>query len=89
MIFEGDPSGTQNKKGMAMISDRNYNIRARDPLGILQFFSVNTATILGRTHDDAHWCAQKSRGITNDFVPPLLGIALVHACRLCALESSS
>ena len=49
----GDPSGSPSKSGMAVISDRNYNVWARDPLGIPQFFSFNTATPL----------VQKSRGI--------------------------
>ena len=62
-IFEGDLSGTPNKKGMTVIGDRNNNIRARDPLGIPQFFSFNTATVWGHAHDDAHWYAQKSHEI--------------------------
>ena len=41
-IFKGDPSGSPNKKGMTVISYRNYNIQARDPLGIPQFFSFST-----------------------------------------------
>ena len=73
---------------MAVISDQNYNVRARNPLRILQFFSFNTATILGRAHHDVHWYAQKLHGIINDLVPPLLVIAL-HAHGVCALESSS
>ena len=46
-IFEGDLSGSPNMKGMTVISDRNYNVRARDPLGILQ----------GHAYDDVHWYA--------------------------------
>ena len=38
-IFEGDPSGSLNKKGMTVISDWNYNVQARDPLGISQFLA--------------------------------------------------
>ena len=49
-IFKGDPSGSPTKKGMTVISDRNYNIQVRDPLGIPQFFSFNTATIWRHTH---------------------------------------
>ena len=61
--FDGDPSGSPNKNGMSVISDRNYNVRARDPLGIPPFFSFNTATVWGHAYDDVHWYARKSRGI--------------------------
>ena len=30
-MIEGDPSGFPNKKGMTVISDRNYNVQAGDP----------------------------------------------------------
>ena len=63
VVFEGDPSGTPSKNGVTVISDRNYNVWARDPLGIPQFFSFNIATLWGHAHDDAHWYAQKSCGI--------------------------
>ena len=48
---------------MTVISDWNYNVWARDPSGIPQFFSFNTANIWGHAHDDVHWYVQKSRGI--------------------------
>ena len=38
-IFEGDPSESPHKNGMTVISDQNWNARARDPLGIQQFFA--------------------------------------------------
>ena len=63
VIFEGDPSGSPSKNGMIVISDRNYNVWARDPLGIPQFFSFNTATVWRHAHNDMYWYAQKSRGI--------------------------
>ena len=62
-IFEGDLSGSPSKRGMTVISDQSYNIRARDPLGIPQVFSFSTATVWGHAHDDTYWYAQKSRGI--------------------------
>ena len=37
VIFEGDPSGSLNKKGMAVISDWNYSVWARNPSEIPQF----------------------------------------------------
>ena len=37
-----------------MITDQNYNIWARDPLGIPQLFSFNTATVWGHTHISMH-----------------------------------
>ena len=58
-IFEGDPSGSPSKNGMTGISNRNYNVWARDPA----IFSFDTATVWGHTHDDVHWYAQKSREI--------------------------
>ena len=61
VIFKGDTSGSPSKNGMTVISNQNYNIWV--PLGIPQFFSFNTATVWGHTHDDAHWYARKSRGI--------------------------
>ena len=33
-IFEGDRLESPNKKGMTVICDQNYNVQARDPLGI-------------------------------------------------------
>ena len=68
-IFEGDPSGSPNKNGMTVISDWNYNIQARDPLGIPHFFQhcnhVGTCP---------WWRALSCMNVTwniNDFVPPL------------------
>ena len=62
-IFKGYPLGSPGKNGMTVISDRNYNVWARDPLGITQFFSFNTPNVWGHAHDGAHWYAQKSREI--------------------------
>ena len=61
--FEGNPLEFPSKTGMTVISNQNYNVWARDPLGIPQFFSFNTATVWGHTHNDAHWYAQKSHGM--------------------------
>ena len=43
-IFEGDPSGSPNKNGMTVISDGNYNVSARDPLGIPKFLASTLQT---------------------------------------------
>ena len=44
VIFKCDPSGSPNKKGTTAISDRNYNIRVRDPLGIPQILALTLQT---------------------------------------------
>ena len=46
-----------------LISNRNYNVWARHPLGIPQFFGFNTVTVWRYAHDDVHWYARKSHGI--------------------------
>ena len=80
------PWGSPNENYMAVISDWNYSVCARDPdpSGNLQFFSFTTATIWGHTHNDAYWYAQKSWSI-NEFIPPLasaicLLLTFLHMC---------
>ena len=80
VIFEGDPSGSPSKNSMTVISNQNYNAWARDPLGIPQFSSFNTANLWGHACDDTHWNAQKSRGIL--IISYLLCFQSVHGHRL-------
>ena len=64
--FQGWSLGIPYKNGMTVISNWNYNVWARDPLGIPQFFSFNTVTLWGH----ALACTKVTWNI-NDFVPPL------------------
>ena len=49
----------------------HYNVWARDPLRIPQFFSFNISTLWGHVHNDTYWYSQVMWNI-NDFVPPLV-----------------
>ena len=74
-----------------MIGETIANVQARDPLGILQFFGSNTATILGHTHDDK-WHAlvcTKVTWNTNDFVPPLHWTLIMHWANFKSLPGHS
>ena len=48
---------------MTVISDLSYNVGARDPFGDPVILRFSTATPWGHARDDAHWYAEKVRGI--------------------------
>ena len=54
------PRDPQTKKARLWLAIKTIMFKVESPH---RFFSFNTATVWGHTHDDVHWYARKSRGI--------------------------